>query len=71
MSTNLEYRQRERHRKRGSRRQANDNEIKSDRELELEIKNEGEICYWKNNTKFCSRSAKMSNTSGQSENERQ
>ena len=47
MSTNLEYRGRERQRKRESRRQANWK--KSDRELEREIKNKGDIFCWENN----------------------
>ena len=44
MSTNLEYRAIERQRKRESRRQAAKlNEKKGDRDLELEVKNKGDI----------------------------
>ena len=45
MSTNLEYRARQRQRKRGSGRQASEaqRDIKGDRDLEREIKNKGDI----------------------------
>ena len=55
MSTNLEYRARERHRKRESGRQASEaqrEKVKGDRDLEREIKNEGDIFCWKNNMKI-------------------
>ena len=45
---------------------------KSNRELAQEIKNKGEIFWWKNNMKFCSSGEKMRNASGhQGENEQQ
>ena len=50
MSTNLEYRAKERQGKRESSRQASKlNEKKGDRDLEQEIKNKGVIVCWKNN----------------------
>ena len=48
------------------------NEKKSDRELEQEIKNKGDIFCWKNDMKFCSGDEKMRNAGGhQGENEQQ
>ena len=48
------------------------NEKKSDRVLEREIKNKGDIFCWKNDMKFCSGDEKMRNASGrQGENEQQ
>ena len=58
MSTNLEYTARERQRKRESGRQASEaqrsqrEKVKGDRDLEREIKNEGDIFCWKNNMKI-------------------
>ena len=55
MSTNLEYRARERQSKRESGRQASEaqrEKVKGDRDLELEIKNEWDIFCWKNNMKI-------------------
>ena len=53
MSTNLEYRGRERERKeKVGDRSAQLNEEKSDREPEQEIKDKGDIFCWKNNMKF-------------------
>ena len=55
MSTNLEYRARERQSKRESGRQASEaqrEKVKGDRDLEREIKNEGDIFCWKNNMKI-------------------
>ena len=54
MSTNLEYRARERLRKRESRRQASElNEKNGDRDLEREMKKTKETIFcWKNNMKI-------------------
>ena len=50
MSTNLEFRARERQRKKKvGGRPSKLNDIKGDRDLEREIKNKGEIFCWKNN----------------------
>ena len=53
MSTNLEYRTRERQRKReiGGRR-ANLDEKKGEGDIEREIENKGDIFYWKKNMKI-------------------
>ena len=49
MSTNLEYRTRERQRKREiGGRQANLDEKKGEGDIEREIENKGDIFYWKN-----------------------
>ena len=52
MSTNLEYKERERQRKRDSKRQVSEtHREKNVRELEREIKNKGDIFRYKNNMK--------------------
>ena len=53
MSTTLEYRARgtQRKRERGRHRPAKLNETKGDRDLEGQIKNNGDIFCWKNNMK--------------------
>ena len=54
MSTNLEYREREKDREKEKvgGRPAKLNEKKCDRELEREIKNKGDTFCWKNNMKI-------------------
>ena len=54
MSTNLEYRARERQKKKEKigRRPGKLNEKKGDRDLEREIKNKGDIFCWKKNMKI-------------------
>ena len=63
MPTNLEYRKRGRQRKRDSR--------ATEKELEQERKNKGDIFGWRKKMKFCSCGEKMRNACiHQSENER-
>ena len=71
MSTNLQYRARERQRKRerGSR-PAKLNEKKGDRELEQEIKKKGVIFFGRTTGKFFSGGDKMRNASGRQLNAR-
>ena len=53
MSTNLEYRARERQRKREiGGRPANLDEKKGEGDIEREIENKGDIFYWKKNMKI-------------------
>ena len=66
MSTNFEYRTRERQKKRESLRQASEtHREKGDRGLGREIKTKKEVFFWwKNNKKICSGGDKMRNASG-------